>query len=124
LNFLPLPLVAKEDTVGLEGVLNPGVGLLILLLKLHGPAEEIEPQEGRLSTLPRHRHLGGLMGLEELLDEGFVHLIGHAKITSRIKPFLLQEEAVVPMKIARRTRWLDHDVKRFCNHSSPAKLIS
>ena len=37
------PLVVKENTVGLERVLDPCAGLRIFFLKFHGAPEEIEP---------------------------------------------------------------------------------
>ncbi len=105
------PLVIEEDAVGLEGVLDPGARLLIFFLELHGPAEEIEPHQGRLASLPGDGHLRNLVGFEKLPDIGLVHLIGHPETTAGIKPLLLQEEAVVAVQIAGRTRRLGHDVK-------------
>ena len=109
------PLVVEEDAVGLEGVLDLGAGLLIFFLKLHGSPEEIETHESRLASLPGHGDLRNLVGFEKLPDISLVHLIGHPEIASRIELLLLQEEAVVAVQIAGRTRWLGHDVKSLWN---------
>lgn len=48
----PAPVVIEEDAVYLEGVLDTGSGLCILLLHFHCPPEEVQSHQGRLSPLP------------------------------------------------------------------------
>ena len=90
-------------------------GFCVLFLELHRAPEEIEPHEGRLSALPRHRHLGDLVGFEKLPDIGLVDLIRHAKAASRVEFLLFQEEAVVAVEIAGRSRGFGHDMEGLRN---------
>jgi hypothetical protein len=51
------------------------------------------------------------MGFEKLPDIGLMYFIRHPEIAAGIELFFLQEETVVAVQIARRTRGLGHDVK-------------
>jgi hypothetical protein len=109
------PLVIKEDAVGLEGVFDACAGLLVPFLKLDRSPEEIEPHEGRLSALPRYRHLRDLVGFEKLPNIGLVDFIRHAKAASRVEFLLFQEEAVFAIEIAGRSRGFGHDMEGLRN---------
>ena len=97
------PFVVKENPVGLEGVLDPGPGLLIFLLKFHGPLKEIEPHKCGLTPLPGDGDRGDLMSIEKLLNVSLMHFIRHAEIAPWIEIFFLQEKAIVAVQIAGRT---------------------
>jgi hypothetical protein len=58
------PLVVQEDAVGLKRVLHDLAGPAVLLDELHGALEEVEPHQGRLAALPRHRDLRHAVRLE------------------------------------------------------------
>ena len=98
----PAPFVIQKNTIGLEVVFNTGARFFVFILKLQGTSKKIEPHESRLSSLPGHGHLRNLMGFEKLPDIGLMNLIGHAKIASRIEPFLILMEAIVATKITGR----------------------
>ena len=51
------------------------------------------------------------MGFEKLLEISFVDFVCHSEITSGIKSFLLQKEAVVAVEVTLRARRFRHDVE-------------
>jgi len=107
----PAPLAVEKNAVGLEGVFDPGTGFGVFSLGLNRVAEEIETRERRLTALPCDGDLGNLVGFEKLPDVGFVHLLRHPEIASRVAFLLLEEKAVSTAQIAGRTCRLRHDVK-------------
>ncbi len=75
---------------------RPGV----LFDHLHHLPEEIKTPERWLAPLSGYCHLGRLLGLDDLLDEGFHYVIRHAEAAARVKRFLGQEEAILTVQIA------------------------
>jgi hypothetical protein len=84
------PLVIEKDAVGLERILNRSARLLMLLLKFHGASEEIEPHQGRLTSLPGDGYLGNLVRFKKLLDIGPVNIIRSSgnRCRDKASPFL------------------------------------
>ena len=110
------PLVVQKDAVGLEGVLHRHAGRRVLLLQLHGPAEEVDTHERRLAALPGDGHLGNLVRLDGLPDVGLEHLVRHPEGATRIQPLLLQEEAVGAVQVAACAGGLGHGMKGAESH--------
>ena len=65
------PLVIKQDTVGLECVLNGLSRPAILLYQFNGAPEELDLHQCGLAALPGDRDRGCPVGLQELFDVGF-----------------------------------------------------
>jgi hypothetical protein len=85
----PAPFVIEKNAVCLEGVLDTGPGPRIPLLHLQRTPEELQPHQGRFSSLPGNRHMGDAMPLNGLADKLLHHLIGHPEVTVRIQVLFL-----------------------------------
>ena len=96
------PVVVQERAVGLHGVLEGHARPLVLVLEINGPPVKIEAHQGGFAALPGHRHLIGAMGLDELPDILFQHLISHAKMTAGVEPLFVQKKAIRAVQVANR----------------------
>ena len=94
------PVVIEKDAVGLEGVLHHLAGPAVLFNQFDGAPEEIELHQRRLAALPRHRHLGRAVRLQQLPDVGLERGLGHPLLVVRVQRFLGQEEAILAVNIA------------------------
>ena len=107
------PLVGQQGAVGLDRVQHPLPGPRVLTLQFDGAAEEIQAHHRRLAALPGHYHLRDPgMGFQELPDIGLLQIRGHPEPGPRVEHLLRQEEAVLAIQVAYRTRRLRHHMKR------------
>ena len=94
------PFVIKQDAVGLEGVFD-GLALGIFRLKGHRRAEEIDPEQCRLTALPGKvdggTGLGGDVVSHIRLQDLGLH--PHAPCVG-VEFFLLEIEAIAAVQVA------------------------
>ena len=108
------PLVVDQRGVGLQGVLDVQTRAGVALLELHGAAEEAEPHQRGLSTLPGELDLASAARLRRDvgLDEALEHLLRHPEAAGAgIETALLQVEAVAAVEVADRPDGLGDHVK-------------
>ena len=106
------PLVVQQRSVGLDRVQDTLPRTGELLGQLHAAGEELQPLQGRLPALIRHRHLSiRRMGSEQLPQVRLVHLRCHPEPAVRVQLLLGQEEAVLTIQVAHRPRRLGHHME-------------
>ena len=78
------PLLADEEPIGLQGVLDEA-SLAVALLQLDGLAVEGERPQKCLPAMPRKGH-GGILGLclDVLTDVALEEVLGHHRARRRV----------------------------------------
>ena len=106
------PLLVELGAVGLDRVLRPLPRLQVVVDQLDGAAEELEPHQRRLATLPRDLHdRNAGVRLDQLTDVGLEQLVGHPEAAARIQHLLGEKEAVGAVEVADGAGRLREQVK-------------
>jgi hypothetical protein len=105
------PRVIQQNPVRLEGILD-ALPIRVAPLQLHDAPEIVDPQQGRLTALPREADDRRLLRLDVLPDERLEHVAVHDEVPRPgVQPGLLAIEAVDARQIARGSRRLGNDMK-------------
>ena len=106
------PSVVQLGAVGLDRVLRPLPRLQVVVDQLDRAAEELEPHQRRLATLPCDLHdRDACVRLDQLTDVRLQQLIGHPEATARIQHLLGEKEAVGAVEVADGAGGLREQVK-------------
>ena len=109
------PLLVQERAVGLQGVADDAPGGRVFFLQRHRAAEEIEPYQGGLATLPAEPDLRRArrdLRRDIVAHIGLKDVVRHPELLFvRIETFLLQIVAVGTVQIAARPVGLAHHLE-------------
>ena len=109
----PAPGGVQFGAVGLQRILDPHAGTLVLVLQFDDSPEEIEPHQRRFAALPGKIHLVTLQRL--VLDISFYmtrqNVIGHPELRARKHCGLIEVKTILAIEITERTDRFDHYVE-------------
>ena len=94
------PLLVNQGGVGLQRVADLLGGPAVGLAHLQHPPVEGDATQGRLPTLPQHRHLAVGAGREQLAHVDPRRLLAHELPRCVVEQLLGQEEAVLAVQVA------------------------
>ena len=105
------PGVIEQHAVGLKGVLHLLAGPPVFLDQRDRVLEELQLHQRRLAALPRHRHFGRAVRLQQLPDIGLERGLRHPVLVVGIQRLLRQEEAIGAVDVAGGAARLREQVK-------------
>ena len=94
------PLVIDQNAVRLKSVLHGLFGPAVFFNEFNRAPEEVDLHQRRLAPLPRHRHRGRSVRLQQLADVSLKRGLRHPVLFVRVQRFFGQKEAIGAIDIA------------------------